>query len=101
MIRGNPMHNTKNPPGQFTGDERSATGQVKYLRDMIKKYYDEESLSTELLRPPAPTPLPSAEKRLERLVGALTRLSNDWDKLTDHEKQEYIERQVKFHKENT
>lgn len=83
MIRGNAMTNTKNPPGQFTNEikftnqtfDKENPKQVKYLRDVIKKYYDQEAL--EVGR--ATQPSTDAEKRLERLKTALLGLCRSSD----------------------
>lgn len=62
------MHDTETPPGQIVNRE-----QPKYLRDVIKKYYDEEPQEARKSIV-ATLPSPDAEKRLERLKTALLSL---------------------------
>lgn len=63
MIKNNPAHDTVTPPGQ-----------VRYLRDVIKKYYEEEKGYEPSLQVQATAPLPDAEKRLQAVLGALAGL---------------------------
>lgn len=76
MIRSRAVTDTNNPPGQ-----------VRYLRDMIARYQEEEKVENRkegayngFSDPQATLPLPDAEKRLQRLVDALESL------LIEHEK---------------
>jgi hypothetical protein len=74
-IRKFSMHDTEHPPGQSSGG-------VKYLRDVIKKYYDEDqederpqTAVERRLRGEAPVLSTDAEKRLQRLQGAIQALA--------------------------
>jgi hypothetical protein len=90
MMHSRPEMNQKNPPGQIIPSSipyGPGMGQIKYLRDMIKKYHEEEGMvaaakhAVELLKNSgvseaflnghAPIPSTSAEKRSEGLVEAL------------------------------
>lgn len=87
MIRGRAVTDTTNPPGQ-----------ARYLRDVIKKYYDEDrdlvgDLAKALDKPgipkdhqsgfpkvKVPSPQLETEKRLERLKTALVGYTEELDK---------------------
>src|ERR1700752_2745595 len=71
-----PELDTVNPPGQLTYTNQTYTGspqQVKYLRDVIRKYQEEDNRENRKEGPynalkgqDARMPLPDAEKRLAR-----------------------------------
>lgn len=63
MIRGNPMHDTTTPPGQ-----------VRYLRDVIRKYQEEDRQEALKTLPATQGPT-NAEERLEGLLGTLESLA--------------------------
>ena len=79
MTRSRPKMNQKNPPGQIIPSSipyGPGMGQIKYLRDMVKKYHEEGGYKA--FEPlPATLPSTSAEKRSERLLGGLKRLCED------------------------
>jgi len=86
MIRNRAVTDTKNPPGQTT----SRPEPVRYLRDVIKKYYEDEKAFDEARKPKrtqelfmeeeATYPSTDAEKRLERLKTALLKLCDALDR---------------------
>jgi len=82
MIKKNPAHDVDTPPGQIVSSpvapETSRPQPVKYLRDVIKKYQDEnkkEGAYNPFKEEMATQVLTEAEKRLERLLGVLESLA--------------------------
>jgi hypothetical protein len=68
-----PELDLNNPPGQIVNrPEGTSTGGVRYLRDVIRKYQEQERQDAEKDRG-ATQASTDAEKRLERLRTALVR----------------------------
>lgn len=69
VIRNRAELNMDSPPGQIVNRE-----QPKYLKDVIRKYYEEEGY-TPPERVQATLPSTQAEERLQRVLGALEGLA--------------------------
>ena len=73
MMHSRPEMNQEHPPGQIIPSSipyGPGMGQIKYLRDMIKKYHEEEGYKA-LEAPQATLPSTPSKERSERLLGAL------------------------------
>lgn len=73
------MKDTQNPPGQ-----------VRYLRDVIKKYYEEETVQETVNDPPYGQVPTDAEKRIQARLWALADLRHLYQHMSLREYREQL-----------
>lgn len=70
-----PELDTENPPGQIVNPVGQSSGGVRYLRDVIRKYQDEDRAQERAEASQATLSSTPAEKRLQAVLAALAGLA--------------------------